>query len=304
MDKLNIKMLDHYGFQNALNNGVTMEKLCEKYSCTPADVESRIETLYGNNEDLAKKYLKQLAKNDKKAKKRKPKTEDMGEPVEEAKTDETVEKEALSEPNEPEQKPEAASASDVLAAISKKRKESMQKQKHSIKAQSNQVIKEEAEETETRSAIRAIEERIEARGARLNKLSDQYDEEYGRFLAEVAERNAAIQKLDEIKLKLSDDKAALVEMRQKSGELEAIMVFAYADGRIVIVDDDEELLISDVEGADSVYHDLLEKPECENLRVKDIRVLAKLVALKEISPFLVDLACDDEELGKIFHSLT
>ena len=302
MDKLNIKMLDHYGFQNALNNGVTMEKLCEKYSCTPADVESQIETLYGNNEDLAKKYLKQLAKNDKKAKKRKPKTEDMGEPVEEPKPDEAIEGEVLPEPNELEQKP--AAASDVLAAISKKRKESMQKQKHSIKVQSNQVIKEEAEETETRSTIRAIEERIEARGARLNKLSDQYDEEYSRFLAEVAERNAAIQKLDEIKLKLSDDKAALVEMRQKSGELEAIMVFAYADGRIVIVDDDEELLISDVEGTDSVYHDLLEKPECENLRVKDIRVLAKLVALKETSPFLVDLACDDEELGEIFHSLT
>ena len=302
MDKLNIKMLDHYGFQNALNNGVTMEKLCEKYSCTPADVESRIETLYGNNEDLAKKYLKQLAKNDKKAKKRKPKAEDMGEPVEEPKPDEAIKGEVLSEPNEPEQKPEAAS--DVLAAISKKRKESMQEQKHSIKVQSNLVIKEEAEETETRSAIRAIDERLEARGSRLNKLSDQYDEEYGRFLAEVAERNATIQKLDEIKLKLSDDRAALVEMRQKSGELEAIMVFAYADGRIVIVDEDEELLISDVKGADSVYHDLLEKPECENLRVKDIRVLAKLVALKEISPFLVDLACDDEELGKIFHSLT
>lgn len=296
MEGLNISMLDHYGLQNGLNNGITMEDLRNKYHCTAKDVESQVERLYSNNRKQVKKCLSQLNRNAKKAKK--VKADDTAEVVD-VETATLVEvAEAV---DELEESPRVAS--EILANIVAKRKNNLQDLEKSAKIQSNKVIDLEASVTTSRGAISAIDERIMARGARLNELSDLYDKEYANFLDDVNERNEAILQLEDNNLKLSDERATLVEIRQKIGERETLEIFVYADGRVIINDDNEEILVSDVEGTTTVYRDLLDKPECENLKLKDIKTLAKLIALKEISPYEIDLTCDNGEIDKAYSAL-
>lgn len=277
---LDISMLTHKKLRTCIREGTTTETLCTMYGCDEKMVDEKIDHLYSNNLEQGRKLKVQLAKNDKKARKAK-------------RSDEAK--------NETE---DVTSAADILATIVAKRDGDMKKLAKVELAQSNEVMKLEANNIALRNEITGCSERLGELGTEMRELIAAYNQKYEQFRTEVAKLNEAIEKRGTNLSKLSGGRTALDETRQKVRELKKLAVFAYGNGDIVVINGDNEVSIPEIEGSELAYRDLLASPdEYEDLRVKDIKTLARLIALRDISPLEIDLTCDVDEVSEAYHLL-
>lgn len=92
----------------------------------------------------------------------------------------------------------------------------------------------------------------------------------------------------------------LQNLRQQIQSLETITICIYTDGRIELLDDDETQL--DDSGNEKFYHELIseESNQCQDLRLRDIKTIARLKAIIANSARQVEVLFDDNALESYY----
>ena len=90
----------------------------------------------------------------------------------------------------------------------------------------------------------------------------------------------------------------LAKVRARLAELNTVTLFVCNDGSITQVDDTDSIpdISLDETGTNELYLELREKSYCEELRIKDIRLLARVVAITRNSNLEINLEFDRDEV--------
>ena len=275
-----------------LKNGMTIESFCKKYQCSPEEFEERLKQLYGHNRKQLKSCFDELAANEKKAKRGPAKTEDSAESTEIAETVDARE-------NEGEQttvEEQAAVEDNTRQGKLKKFIELEDRQSRHVMALESKYMDLATEHRALRTSLRNLAEHIDE----LRSRCELYEVEFEKCLS----RNAEVEtQMKETSAEWNAERAILAETRRQIEELSVVTLCVYDSGEITILDECEV----DVELDDSgwkVRRDyLLSLEECQELRLRDISTLAKLLKIAEHIECKVEVVCDNSELEKAFQKL-
>ena len=121
------------------------------------------------------------------------------------------------------------------------------------------------------------------------------------YLETTAQDNALIEEMNGISASHYDKTTKIQRVRDRIKELSRILLFVYADGTIAIENSD---MVLDESGSDELYRKLTEKDECEKLRMKEIRVLARVLKGCSHLPEDTEIVFDNAEIEKAFKILS
>lgn len=284
---MRLSTLKARGLRDAIKNGKTVEDICGKYQCTPNELFERIGRIYVHDDKKVKEMINRLETNGS-GRKRKSTMHAVEE------TEEIIELDSDSDKN-----PSAAakSADEVVADAV----DGLERLRLIEARQSREVMDLESQHKSLRGQhigclrqLRDISDAIEQIRADFKQKCDEFDKiavecnEFGRQMNDISARRR--EKL-----------VALEETRQKIEELSRLTIFVYDDGDIVI--SDNQVVIPDDAESKNLFDELCEKTECEELKLREIRTLAKMIIIARSSSLDVEIVCDNETLEKTYSSL-
>ncbi|MDO4746900.1 MAG: hypothetical protein Q4A70_00945 [Candidatus Saccharibacteria bacterium] len=250
-----------------LKSGMTTDEVCSKYGCTTMDLHERIFQLYGKDEKGRDDIFKSFKANEKKSKPKSAKQETDGtveQTTPEQTRPETVEPEqSAPEQTQPEQ--DSKSESSELETLTELEK-----------TLSHEVMTLEAEhkgqvEKRRQSAkkLRELQKQILELQDKISGLAQDFDSE-SELSDSYAENMKSLS--EEIRAKSEQ----LEGVRKRLEELTTVTLAVYDSGEIAVIDQDYTL---DDTGHEEVYAKLLNDARCEELRMKDVRVLARVMQI-------------------------
>lgn len=144
---------------------------------------------------------------------------------------------------------------------------------------------------------------------RLRGINDELKQIEADFKAKCDEYRQVVKTCNELgdeMNRVSEERRARVAeleaLRARIEKLQIIEVGVYFDGKIECFDHPE--LEFDDTGYEEVYDRLLKKPECQELKLKDVQILARLLRIMETSPAKINVAFDNEDLELVFMLIT
>ena len=282
--------LDRRSIKTGVKMGMSFSDFRDKYDLDRDELENRIRILYKNNKDDADEIIKAISKNEKKHAKETP-TEYKGMPIEafkEMSFDEFLE-------FEKQKKLEETQKTDVEIEVANLEDE--------ISKLSDEIITKESEHKKWRerhrehlNQIGSLDDKLAKIESELKEIKQKYDSIIGLDNDAVERANRALDEKHELE-------AVIEERRQKLKSLKAVTICAYEDGTINPLDESVNIVLDD-SGHDELYAELITKEECEDLRVKDIKTLARLIKIAEHSACDLEIVTDNAEIEKVFSSLT
>ena len=265
-----------------IKNGHTPESLCERYQCTREELRDHIFRLYHQDKAKAKELYAALEANRKISRK-----ENNPGTAEEAIEEVVMEKATRKKPVTREE----INIQDTTI-------ESLEKEEVHL---SRKVISLESEHKSWRAKhhdcakrLRAIQDELEEIKSRLEDCREEYD----RVIKEANDIASTMNHISEIR---REKVVALETVRQKLDELKSVTLCVYSDGRIEAPDRPD--FVPDDEGYRELVKELSERPECLDLRVRDIQVLARLLKISENISGKLTLICEVTELENAFTAI-
>ena len=250
-----------------IKNGMTIEDFCGKYQCSSDEFEDRLRQLYGHNKKQLKNCLVQIEANEKKARKE----------VEPESTEVVTETAEAGEAATEEHIPNGMSRRVELAYLAELEEQ-----------QSQRVMALESEHKELATKHRSLK-------LSLQKLSESID----KLMSELQNCH---QEFETILAKNSEVETRMNEITEEwNTELSVVTLSVYASGEITPMDGFEiDLDDSDWQSTREV---LLLEDECQELRLKDIATLAKLLMIVAHSDCKIEVICDNTELEMAFRKM-
>lgn len=258
-----------------IKNGMTLKDFCKKYQCDSEQFRERMGQIYNHDKKQLKKCLDQLATNEKKARR-----------DTESETEEDATEVSLTE---------EVSAADLRMTELMDLTSLEMRQSQKVMALESEHKTFAAEHRELRTKLRTISDKIDQMMSEFQK----YHQEFESILS----RNAVVEaRMNEISAEWNVERTALEDTRARIEELSTLTLCVYASGEI-----------APMEGCDFTFNDtdwestrdvLLLKDECQELRVKDVGVLARLLMIVEHADCRVEIVCDDDKLEKAFRLLS
>lgn len=278
-----IRNLTAKSLRELTKRGHTVADFCDKYQCTEEELRARLHKILRNNERVVNEAFNEILANSKK--KSKPAT--------------IVKKE------------QKATSEEVLAT-----------------AESTICTKETDNEPIADIApydLEAKRERLRKIGLNLKDEYAEYDRNYSEIASKVISLESEItnlgDKLARAKLKLGEltllrdeynekrsklriareaNQKAIAELDEEIRERDAIQLIACEDGMIEALND--QSFVPDDTSYDVMYSDLVNDAKYENLRAKDIRLLARVLTIVANAPKdrLVKVAFDSEEAQRLY----
>lgn len=263
-----------------IKNGMTIEDFCSKYQCSPEEFEERVRQLYGHNKKQLKNCLVQIAANEKKARKE----------VEPESTEVVTETVEADEAATEEHTPNGVSRRVELAYLTKLEEQ-----------QSQRVMTLESEHKELATEHRLIKTSLRELSSNINRLMLELQTYHQQFEG-ILVRNAEVEaRMNQITAEWNTEGAALADTRARIDELSVVTLSVYASGEIAPMDGFEiELDDSDWQSTREV---LLLEDECQELRLKDIATLARLLMIAEHAEYKIEAMCDNAELEMAFRKM-
>ena len=276
-----VNLLKAREVREAVKNGLGLEHLCQKYGCDQAELSKRVNLLFSKNKKATEKIISDLKANDKKSKNQK------SAPTTEAVTDS---KPIDDSPTTPEEEHEESLNSKTLSDLQIIEEEESQK---AIELE-NQHKKLAQEHKNKIRRLRDLKDCISEIKASFKAMCSEYEKI-------VLENNAIVSEMNEISDKHYHVMLKLEEIRERIGDMEKIVLFVYADGGIE-TDDDINLDDTNFEDILSV---LLDKKECENLKLKDIKTLARTIAIVNNmdSTKRIEVMFDDAGIEEVYKAV-
>ena len=262
-----------------IKNGMTVDDFCKRYSCEPAELNVRIGKLFTVNDD-AKKIWGEILANEKKPKAKVTAVEEVVGTSKVA--DNATEGEATDDtppraPTLDELKSSESELSDKLIEMEKAYKACYQ------------------DRDEGRKKYRSLLDDIKS-------IKKQFD-------AKVHDAEVIIRRDDEIVGKMNgiwteyrDKRAALEAIRAQIEEMSKIVLCVYKDYEIAPFDESLEIKLDD-RGHDDLFKELREQEAAEDFRLKDIKVVARLIRIVANLGSPVEIIFDDEEVRKAYEAL-
>lgn len=288
MGKMRIGQLKAREVCEGIKNGYGVTHFCVKYDCTKQEFETRLKQLYSKSEKAYKKKLSTLRANDeklaKKAAKAKVSTtknvesnireevittdEAAAETVEETVTIETATLEQL--------KTIEAELSDNLIQLESEHKEKARQHRGCI------------------GTSRELKKELEDMKVQLQGIRRKYENV-------TTQDNNLIARMNAISAEHYDKTIEIQRVRERIRDLSKIIVFVYADGAVVTENMGVDL--NDL-GSDEIYRNLFEKDECGELRAREIKTLAKVLAISKHLPENSEIVFDNAEIEEVFRLLS
>ena len=269
-----------------VKNGMTRADFCEKYQCNSDEFDERMEQLYSHNKKQLKDYFAKIEANEKKARKE-------IDPAEKEESPETVEDAIIGETVstvESESAPEGKSRSVELKYLAELEEQ-----------QSQRVMDLESEHKALATEHRSLKNSLRKLSKDIDDLMSKFQSNHQKF-EEILSRNEVVEaRMNEITKEWGVERTALEDTRSRIEELSVVTLCVYDSGEIAPMDGYETEL--DDSGWESTREALLAKDECQELRLKDITTLAKLLAIVEHADCKIEAMCDNAELEMAFRML-
>jgi hypothetical protein len=277
---MDITMMKTKTVMVGIKNGMTLDDFCQKYQCSSEAFEERMKQIYGHNKKQLKHCFTQIVANEKKARK-------------EAETDETeevAEVTEVSETTEEDQVPVSMSRSEELKYLAELEKQQVQS-----------VVAKESEHKELAAEHRSYKTSLRELRDKIDKMMVEF-QHYHQEFEEILSKNAVVEaRMNEISAEWNTERTALADTRSRIEELSVVTLSVYNSGEISQIDGPEIEL--DDAGWGSTREVLLTEDECQELRLKDITTLAKLLMIAEHSDRKIEAMCDNAELEIAFRKL-
>lgn len=291
---MNLNALDARDIRQGMKHGVGFKECLLKYGCTDNDLVYHIRRLFvTDGDDIIRQMRKISDKNQAESSRRGKRLQKQSRKLaERAAENAQVATEGVENTSNPPPMEISASPSDPLAEL--------HAQEQSL---SNTVIKLESEHKrlnglhcECLDQMRGIQSEIEAIREALKEKGAAYEQIVQR-------NNRLIQDMNDISRRRSEQIIELRDIRQKIDALTVIEVFVYANGNIETVDNQIKLAMDDT-GNDELYAELIQRSDFQDLRMRDIRTLARITQIVHNSKVQIQPVFEDECLEPFFQSLT
>ena len=279
---MDIKMLMPRNLNDGIKKGMTMGDFCEKYECSEEELIAQIGNLYSRNSSKAKEYISKIEANAKKA--RPKKVEPEAKEADEAATAETE--------SAPDGLATTESIPSAEAVVSEQITE-LEELKHSEASLSREVMDLEAEHESFASQHRNCLAKLRGLRDEIAQLEELYSAKCEECDSIIQENNAYVEQMNNVSAKLSDRRAVLDETRLKIAGLDKLIMFVYSGGEIYINDSRVD---EGIELNEEFYMELRDKPECEELRQREIKTLTKMLTFAKSSTLTVEVTCENEDL--------
>ena len=297
-----ISRLDAKGVLLGIKNGMTVDDFCTKYQCSSEELITRIHQIYSRSEKFAKKHIAAIIANEKNARKTPNATEDAeadGAGLAEETPVELPEVDWAEATNEASAETNAETQDETCSETALERAEK------EAEALSQEVMDIEVKWRKefTPKHLEFIAELREI-NAEMKELIARYKKLCSRYESTVEKDNAVIQQMNELMSVRREKMSRLAEVRQRIVELKAVSLCIYDSGEIATLD--ERDIVLDDSGYLELYNELLEREECQELRLKDIRALARLICIVRNMGDISVSACvfDNDELEKVYQMLS
>lgn len=273
--------------QDGIKKNWGYTKFEEKFGLDKQALEDAVHVLYKNNKETANGLIKDISKNEKREEKtRKKPTEYKGVPIEEFKNmsmDEfmAIENGTPKTPEIPEivlLESEIHDLQDEVAKCESERKRWL--------ARHNDVKKQMSE----------LEEELKKAKEKLVSLKRKHNAISERDAKIVASANEILEKQNSLE-------GALEEKRQRLESLKRVVICAYSDGTVAPMEESVSVKLDET-GSDELYSQLVNREECQDLKIREVRALAKLLKIVENSTLEFEVVCDNSDMEEAYRRLT
>lgn len=272
---MNISMMKAKNVKAAIRNGWTIENLCNKYECDKEAFLERLRQLYCPDRN-SKRYhdvLDDLDANEKRIRGK------VG-------TSTGITSRRNTGTNTLTDAEMKRIAIDILKNKAAESEQSIAK----LKSQMGSLIKEHAS---LRLSLYDLIKDIDHAISEFKKCYKTFCETRSRIAEIEALIASASSKLDKEIVSLRDTLDEIEEMSM-------VTLGVYSSGDISPMDGE---LVPDDTGWEVVRDTLITMPECQELRLKDIGTLARLLMIVEHADCKIEVMCDDTELEAVFRKL-
>ncbi|MBR3236382.1 hypothetical protein IKF92_01745 [Candidatus Saccharibacteria bacterium] len=281
------KQLEMKDLLEGIKKGMSIDDFCEALQCDEEEFKRSILRLYKNNDEKLKKIMREIKKKSKRKSGNSKKYSWVAKEIDVDKcVDRSVEKEESEEAFEvfsPEMSLEELDRLEENQSIITARLE----MKHKGLVAEHQMILQSVQKISTE----------------INGLIVSVKEKYEEFQDLKASAEEIAEKMKELSADVHDKKVALMETRQRIHELELITLCVYESGEIT-AEGERRVELND-SGSEKLRNTLLKMEECQNLRVKDVGTLAKLIAIvKNLKTSKYEVVCDEPEIERIFNTIS
>lgn len=274
-----------------IKQGMTIEELIEKYKCSQEDLEKYMEK---NFEKKARESIRrELEKNGKK----------RGNNTATIVTQEEISKTTLNELHKKERQMQEKNVMVMKENKKEPDERSLEKLKDRENALVTEICKQEVAHKSTLSSKKKLFDELKNEKEKILELKDiilKRQKAVDEIFTKIVEIDEKIITESE---ELSANKKILNEIREYIKVLEKVTIFVYENGEIK---EEEAEVAEELLGLDEVFESLIYNELVENLSVKQIRQLAKLMVLTEQMQKQgqnYDLVFESEIVQKIFEQL-
>lgn len=274
---MEINSLTQKSIKSGIKNGWTADDFCEKYQCSEEEFEKKVTQLYKSSKRSAngKKVLAEIENNAKKHSGKKSSKKI-------AKDSKTV------------KAPE--SAPDNLDELKTKER-----------ALSNQLMSLESKFYELKNQHTQHQKELRQTKKSLETLRKSYVELATKYETISGQADAIAQSMNEISKEGKIKREELKAVRESIESLKTITLCVFNSGEITVESTSTQVIELDETGHDELYDSLAKNTLCDDLRQKDVKILARLLAINENitkdTDRYIEVICDNEELEKIFQQL-
>ena len=279
---MDIKMLTPRNLNDGIKKGMTMGDFCEKYECSEEELTVQVGNLYSRNSSKAKEYISKIEANAKKA--RPKKVEPEAKEADEAATAETE--------SAPDGLATTESIPSAEAVVSEQVAE-LEELKLSEVSLSREVMDLEAEHANFASYHKNCLAKLRDLRNDIARIKEEYDAKCEECDSLIQENNAYVEQMNDISAKLSNRRVVLDETRLKIAGLNKLIMEVYSAGEIYINDSRVD---EGIELDEGLYKELRDRPECDELRQREIKTLAKMLTFTRGSTLTVEVSCENEDL--------
>lgn len=135
---------------------------------------------------------------------------------------------------------------------------------------------------------------------RMDNIRKEFQSVANECEALTTSNNNLVDRINVVAEQQARQSETLQNLRQQIQSLETITICIYTDGRIELLDDDKTQL--DDSGNEKFYHELIseESNQCQDLRLRDIKTIARLKAIIANSARQVEVLFDDNALESYY----
>ena len=295
-----------------MKQGWRAAEFCAKYGCTTSELEARIRCIF-NKKCAADDVLREMRKDTKKSKRAPLATTVAPTTVDMAAVNEAFEKSfgnsgrrydvvAISEHKEP-----TTDAPSTINEAVQEQRESFEERLHALEERESElselVCNSEVAWFEAKSRRTNHLRELQEIGQEFKLLADQCLALIDRRRRTVQQINAAAEQMNAASSARKELGAELDKIRAQIQEMAKVIIGVTADGDFLVFDDEFEVEL-DASGSEQIFKAILENEVCAELKVREIRTVARLLAIRQNMPMEIEAVFDNPDVEAVFDLLS